>query len=493
MSKRKRGKPAPREAPPAHEPRRRRGRSPWALTALVLLLAAAAYGATRFLASRPDTSSWELPAVDIAEMPAPVRAQLSEAQQRVERERDSAEAWGQLGGLYDIYTLYGPAVACYERARTLAPEEFRWAYFLAMAEDARGADLERVTATFRAAIELKPGYVPVLYRFADALIRRGRTTEARELYTQVVQLEPQLAVGHRGLGQALLSLGQHQEGVRSLERAAQLAPDDRATYIALARGYALVGDQARAASTAELSERTRGLPVLPDSVRAPLEELARDPDSCILRAQAAMQAGAFARAIPDLKLFLEVLPEHALAQYFLGSAYLETGQAELAVEALTAAVAIQDDLVEAHLKLVDIHTRSQRFDAAIEHLRRALAHAGSDAGLHAKLGHTLAVTGDLEGAIASFQRAAALRPGDAEIHHNLGTALMRHGDSRAAVRQFRLALEIKPDYPNTLYNLGTALEQLGRVDEAIPHYRRAVELDPAHVSAKRLQELGVSL
>ena len=52
------------------------------------------------------------------------------AQKAVRNAPEDAEVWGQLGHLYLSHRWEVPAIACYRRANTLAPDEFRWLYFL---------------------------------------------------------------------------------------------------------------------------------------------------------------------------------------------------------------------------------------------------------------------------------------------------------------------------------------------------------------------------
>src|SRR5690349_12177969 len=48
------------------------------------------------------------------------------------------EAYGQLGKLYQAYSLLSPAKECYLNARQLAPKDFRWTYLLAKISQQEG-------------------------------------------------------------------------------------------------------------------------------------------------------------------------------------------------------------------------------------------------------------------------------------------------------------------------------------------------------------------
>ena len=103
--------------------------------------------------------------------------------------------------------LHDEAAACYEIARGLAPEDFRWVYLLAGVEDVRGGDGERIDQLFTDAIRLSPRFPPAYVRRADALMRLGRWSEARESYAVAAELDPGLILAHRGRGQAAVRIG----------------------------------------------------------------------------------------------------------------------------------------------------------------------------------------------------------------------------------------------------------------------------------------------
>lgn len=72
-----------------------------------------------------------VPDPDTTEMEPLVAQRLGEARQAVLEQPDSAEAWGRFAKTLDVHRLHSEAIPCYRRAAALAPDEFRWAYFLA--------------------------------------------------------------------------------------------------------------------------------------------------------------------------------------------------------------------------------------------------------------------------------------------------------------------------------------------------------------------------
>ena len=373
-----------RPSPPQHRRDGRRLRWMVAIAGTVVVLGVIGL-AWIFRPSPLHPEQWDVPEVDMRGVHGPVARAVASARGVLLERPTSAQAWGECGMVFDAHEMFDQAATCYGRAHELAPKDFRWVYFLGIVNDLRGADLDDVVSAFEAAIRLKPDYVAVYYRFGEALVRQGRMAEARDTFGHLVELSPDLATAYRGLGQVLLTMGEPEPAVRHLLRAAQLKPDEEKIFLALARGYTMLDDHARAAEALRRSKGLTGKRKLPDPFRLEVEQRAVDPDACVMRAQNNIAGGRFREAIPDLKLFEEVAPDHALAQMLLGLCYRRTGKKELALEHLSRAVILKDDLIDAHVQLAEMFTERGQRRRAIEHYRRALVHQPGNELLRARL------------------------------------------------------------------------------------------------------------
>jgi tetratricopeptide (TPR) repeat protein len=394
----------------------------------VLALSLVAWFHFRSVEERPEPDTVaRLPDPDTTNMTAPVARAIREARQTALARSGSAEAVGAFCQVLHAHWLHGAASACYGVARQLAPEDFRWVYLLAGVEDVRGADGGRVDQLYREAIRLAPLFPPVYVRHADALLRLGRWSEARDAYAKAVELDPELVLAQRGLGQALILLGDGPAAVEHLENAASLSPNDRIVHAALARAYTLVGSGDRAAEAARKAQTLKSTASLPDPVFFEIQNLAVDPESLRGRLNRSLKKGDYEKA-------------------FEAATLLEEGGAP----------------------------------AAMQQLARASKQRANQ----------LAYGGDFDNAILEFERAARFAPTDPEIEHNWGTVLLRRGDLEEAGRHFERAIELNPQSADSLYNLGVVLEGLGRSDEAIARFTEAAAIDPQHEAVGRLAELG---
>src|ERR1700733_12505255 len=76
-----------------------------------------------------------VPAVTVDGLDADVKNALLKSRDQAVAQPKSAEASGNLGMVLEAHTLYQPAALAFQRAVRLDPKEFRWRYYLAVAQD----------------------------------------------------------------------------------------------------------------------------------------------------------------------------------------------------------------------------------------------------------------------------------------------------------------------------------------------------------------------
>lgn len=124
-----------------------------------------------------------------------------------------------------------------------------------------------------------------------------------------------------------------------------------------------------------------------------------------------------------------------------GGRMLRMGRASDAIRELEAAIAMQPDLLDAHLELG-----------------------------YARLG-----SGDFPGARTAFERVLRVNPRSPRGRLGLGIALTRSGRRTEGIALLKEAVQLNPDPVLGYYALGEAYEADGDLQAALHHYRWAVQ------------------
>lgn len=189
------------------------------------------------------------------------------------------------------------------------------------------------------------------------------------------------------------------------------------------------------------------------------------------------------KGIGLLEAALATDPEHGEAQYLLGFAHMQLGQAEAAIPALEASVRLDANIPERLNTLAQAYEAVGRDPVRIARLyRRALTIQSALTDIRINYGRFLEKQGQLDDAIAQYQQAIAEQPWLPTAHYNLGTAFLQKGDAEAAEASLREALALNPDEALALSNLGLLYATQGDSETARDYFERAVEVAPENAS-----------
>jgi tetratricopeptide (TPR) repeat protein len=200
----------------------------------------------------------------------------------------AAACWIQVGHWRDTETLFAHAVAV-TRGNYLAHNELGLALLLK-------GEPERAASHFRRAIRLMPGWSRPRVGLAEALARSGSSEAAVAQYEATVADDPDDVFARGLLGIALVEAGRYAEARPHLERALTLEPPAALSgrvHAALGRALAAEGD-----AQAGLRHLETALALLPED--APLHYAA---------AVAAERAGQPVRAVRLYRSVLRLAPE----------------------------------------------------------------------------------------------------------------------------------------------------------------------------------------
>jgi tetratricopeptide (TPR) repeat protein len=391
----------------------------------------------------------DLAQLDLNGMEPQVASKIQIVRQDVSNHPDSADAWGKLAMNLDAADLKKESIPVYQEAVTLNPSDFRWPYFCAMSLSEQGSD--ESLSWFERAQTIKPGYVPLIINYADALFQHGRTDQAAEKYQQAIQNDPKAAHAYFGLAQISFSRGDLQTARIMLQKAFGSDPSYGEAYNLLATVcrrlndancveqasaaakelpakshlsdpvYAQVGDEGESS----LWHRARGTEYMKqrnyDAAIREFQEaiqIRSDIQTHEDLAQALSAAGKFPEAVDQ---YQSILREHATARnYFgLGLAYAKMGKYDQAEVFFRKAIVQKPDFAEAYFNLAVAYAKTGRLPETIENL----------------------------------QKAVSINPDYTEAHYRLALVYLKANDQKSALQECKIVMKLNP-------NAGKQLEAL---------------------------------
>ena len=190
-------------------------------------------------------------------------------------------------------------------------------------------------------------------------------------------------------------------------------------------------------------------------------------------------------AIEKYKEAVELDPRFAVAHAALAIAYChlytirrDPAALDLAHGNAARALALDRDLVEAHLALASVLELTGDEQGALDELAKALVLDPSNPRTlvwQAQLYTRLNRPADAE---RTFERVLRERPNYWLAYNELGFALHREARYQEAIRQFRAASLAAPGSSMALSNLGGEYLQVGEFSEATDTLKRSLALDP---------------
>ena len=382
----------------------------------------------------------DLPTIALDGFDPEIKEQIEKAQTRLQTKPRDAEANGWLGMTLHTYEQYEGAALCYERARLLAPTEFRWAYYLGIVNAALGNQNEAATA-FKTALNLDPNHLPAQLRLAEALLAANQVAESQQLYEAALKRNQNLAQAHYGLGRIAANNNKLAEAVARHRQAIELFPEYGTAHYALGLALRDLGQTAEAQEHLARSQQLKfSQPTLDDP---------------LIIAIAEMNAGA--------------------SKHLKRGALLEgAGKLEESIAEHEKALELNPWLVQAHINLISLYGRTRQLVKAEKHYREAIAVNPDLPDTHYNYGVLLVGQERPRDAAQAFQRCLQLNPYYAEAHHNYAVLIEAEGKLDEAAQHYRKALENKPGYRSAHFYLGRILVNQDKLAEAIEHFQQTL-------------------
>ncbi len=441
---------------------------------------------------------------------------IKTAQEAVRNSPEDADTWGHLGHVYLIHGWEVPAIPCYHRASRLAPDEFRWFYFLGRLTKERqpAAAVEFLTY----ALKLNGEYAPAHLYLAAALRILGKLDEAQEHVEHAKRLQPDNPFSELWLGEIALARQQLKRARTHLENAVRLNPRQSEAHALLAQVTSALGDKQVAKQHAQAARQTSEYSDLSDPLWWDVLQAGVTAPLYAERGRRYMSEGDYASAvvefeclIPQAQTDVEVWLDYGIAllrieRYSEALAVLESAQARLHHNKDVLKQKTPDEIsylkAQFYFQIAQIYYETGRIDSAIQTARKAIQlldnlvkksqppdrisnseHLTFLANVHANLALAHEDTGQLEQAIAQYQKALELLPTKPSLHRDIAGIYWKKRRYAEAAPHYKVVIDSDKTDGQTIYRLGLIFLTQGQYTEAVTQFARVIGLDAQHVQA----------
>jgi len=262
--------------------------------------------------------------------------------------------------------------------------------------------------------------------------QQQRIPEAEQLFQAVVEIKPDFAGGHAGLGLLYIQSGRSNDAIGELQEAVRLDPareDIRDKLVELLRA------DARAA-------------------------LASNPE----------------KALSSLLQARKQSPENADVQFELGMVSLRMALYADSIEAFQKVLGTRSDDSSALYGLGRAQMGAGKFVDAKTTFTRYVHDRSNDPSGHYALGMVLQVLQESRQARTHFEQSIALKPAQTESYFRLGLLDLDESQWDDAVRNFQIVLDRAKNHAG-------ALTGMGRVAFQRKHYQQAADLLQSAIAA----------
>lgn len=346
--------------------------------------------------------------------------------------RQQAEAYGALGQILHSYELFEGAEDCYHNARTLAPDEFRWSYYLGVVLRRQGRWDDSMEA-FRAALFIRPESIPALVHLGEICLQISDSDRAEGYFSNALALDESLAAAHLGLGQARLSRREYGAAIAHLEAALAHAPQADLIHYSLGMAYRGAGDLQLAQHHLNRSGTVGIRPE--DPLMDELHSLGTGEVFAMLRGRRAYHAGRYDDAVVEFRRAVAAAPNSSRSRTNLASALAKIGRVEEAMNEFQKALELNPAGADsARYNLAALMLHAGRPAEAIPLLRTVVSRHPSDRLARVDLARALGLAGETGKALEILRPAVAAQPPDVDASL-LEVDLLLKLDQQASARE----------------------------------------------------------
>ena len=296
-------------------------------------------------------------------------------------------------------------------------------------------ELDQALRDLETLLAENPWEVEALYALAVVLRYQGRYEGALDVLERLRLLAPSHSRAFQETGHVHRDVGAWQDALVAYERALQLNP---ALLASLRESLKICDAQGDSRRAIHLRARLEHLEALPAPLISVIELISQNK---LIKAEEICRA------------FLQKAPRNVEGMRLLAEIGVKLGILDDAEFLLDSATQFAPEHVPAHIDLVQVLRKRQKFEAALAQAKRLFDRQPQNPQFKSIYAIELMQTGKIEAALTLLDEVLAQVPGDAATLTTKGHALKTKGESLAAIDAYRSAYEHNPDHGEAFYSL----------------------------------------
>jgi tetratricopeptide (TPR) repeat protein len=381
----------------------------------------------------------------------------SKAQEELQRNPTSVEAYNMLGFIYIDEKDYSNAVEAFQHALKLAPGSAKTRNNLGNVYlSEQKPDLAE--NEFRTVLRNDPGNRDANYNLGLVLMSKGSPGEAIPHFERV---RPATVATQFNLIRAYLASNRTAEGLRLGTELSAQNKNDIQLHFSL--GIMLAAEKQYEHAELELEKA--------DALRPGTFEILYNLGQTYLR------AGAYSKAEFVLNRALKLKPDSPDTLHLLGQVYSNESRPLDALELLVRGHKIAPENTDIIFLMARVSMSQNYYEDAIPLLESGLALAPQRSDLLAALGESYFMAGKVDKAIETFQKLIELDP-SARSYVFLGISYRHLGRFDEAKRYLQDGLKLDPHNSACLFNLGFIAERQGDSAQAEAMFQQTLHASP---------------
>ncbi len=403
-----------------------------------------------------------------------------------------AEGYASLAALYQLFRIDAAAALCWDNARQLQPDAFRWHYYAGYLALTRGQST-RALELLEQARALDPAYPALDLRLGQLWLETNRLPQAQAALERAANTPGLRAAALYYLGQLELLQRDYGAARDHLSEALTLNPEASEVHYPLAQAYRQLGEPTLAREHLDKFERRE--PTAEDPLVSELEQVLRTSRSDFGQGMRALRERNYESAIQHFSAGLEIDPDNLAARVSYARVLYLGGQTDAAEQQLHTVLERDPRQPLAQLLLgVLAQARAESGQAAARY-RAVLELDPRHDGAHFFFANLLFNQGRYAQAAEHYGSALAVNPDIPPARLLQLVARHRAGQAeQETAQQLEQLLALHPEQPELKYALIRlrALSADPAVRDSVRALNLANELAPGQPTPANIQALALA-